>query len=139
MIIKRVAIKNFGRIHDRTMEFAPGMNVLYGENESGKTTTHTFVKSMLYGSRGREDGPPVRMRIQSICPGKIRRYTAESSGSKTEEKISVCQEIFIKKIRRVNFSVRTTERSWISNRGIWTRFWAASARRSTKIQFRSLS
>ena len=56
MIIKRVAIKNFGRIHDRTMEFAPGMNVLYGENESGKTTTHTFVKSMLYGiqrQRGR--------------------------------------------------------------------------------------
>lgn len=56
MIIKRVAIKNFGRIHDRTMEFSPGMNVLYGENESGKTTTHTFVKSMLYGiqrQRGR--------------------------------------------------------------------------------------
>ena len=33
------------------MEFSPGMNVLYGENESGKTTTHTFVKSMLYGVR----------------------------------------------------------------------------------------
>lgn len=49
MIIKRINIKNFGKIHDRTMEFSPGINVLYGENESGKTTVHTFVKCMLYG------------------------------------------------------------------------------------------
>ncbi|MFR7396103.1 MAG: ATP-binding protein [Blautia wexlerae] len=36
-----------GEIHDRTLEFSPGINVLYGENESGKTTVHTFIKSML--------------------------------------------------------------------------------------------
>lgn len=56
MIIKRFTIKNFGKIHDKTMELSPGINVLYGENESGKTTVHTFLKSMLYGiqrQRGR--------------------------------------------------------------------------------------
>jgi len=56
MIIKRITVKNFGRLHDRTMELSPGINLLYGENESGKTTTHVFVKSMLYGiqrQRGR--------------------------------------------------------------------------------------
>lgn len=56
MIIKRFTIKNFGKIHDKTMELSPGMNVLYGENESGKTTVHTFLKSMFYGvqrQRGR--------------------------------------------------------------------------------------
>lgn len=56
MIIKRISVRNFGRLHNRTMEFSPGINVLCGENESGKTTTHTFVKSMLYGiqrQRGR--------------------------------------------------------------------------------------
>lgn len=51
MIIKRITVKNFGRLHDRTMELSPGINLLYGENESGKTTTHVFVKSMLYGIR----------------------------------------------------------------------------------------
>ena len=49
MVIKRLKIKNFGKIHDRNMDFSPGMNVLYGENESGKTTTYTFLKSMFYG------------------------------------------------------------------------------------------
>ena len=56
MIIKRISIENFGKIRNKTMEFSPGMNILYGENESGKTTAHTFVKSMLYGiqrQRGR--------------------------------------------------------------------------------------
>lgn len=49
MIIRRLTIKNFGKIHEKTMKFSPGINVLYGENESGKTTVHTFLKSMLYG------------------------------------------------------------------------------------------
>ena len=56
MVIKRLTIRNFGKIHNRTMELSPGINVLYGENESGKTTFHTFIKSMLYGitrQRGR--------------------------------------------------------------------------------------
>ena len=56
MIIKRITVRNFGKLQDRTMEFSDGINVLYGDNESGKTTTHTFVRSMLYGiqrQRGR--------------------------------------------------------------------------------------
>ena len=49
MIIRQLNIKNFGKIHDKTLEFSPGINVLYGENESGKTTIHTFIKSMFFG------------------------------------------------------------------------------------------
>lgn len=36
------------------MTFQDGINLIYGENESGKTTLHTFIKSMLFGlERGR--------------------------------------------------------------------------------------
>lgn len=49
MEIKRLAINNFGKLHNRDIKFSPGINVLYGENESGKTTVHTFIKSMFYG------------------------------------------------------------------------------------------
>ena len=51
MVIRRLKIKNFGKIRDKDMELSPGINVLYGENESGKTTTHTFIRSMFYGVR----------------------------------------------------------------------------------------
>lgn len=49
MIIRRLNIKNFGKIHDRTLEFSPGINVIYGEDAGEKTTIHTFIRSMLYG------------------------------------------------------------------------------------------
>ena len=49
MIIRQLNIKSFGKIQDKTLEFSPGINVLYGENESGKTTIHTFIKSMFFG------------------------------------------------------------------------------------------
>lgn len=49
MIIRQITIKNFGKLHEKTITFSPGINVLYGENESGKTTVHQFIKGMFYG------------------------------------------------------------------------------------------
>ena len=56
MKIDKIMIRNFGKIHDKSLELGDGINVLYGENESGKTTIHTFLKGMFFGisrSRGR--------------------------------------------------------------------------------------
>lgn len=49
MVIKKIKIKNFGKVQEKEWELSPGMNVLYGENESGKTTMHMFLKSMFFG------------------------------------------------------------------------------------------
>ncbi len=51
MVIRRLKIRNFGKIRDKEVELSPGLNVLYGENESGKTTMHTFIRSMFFGVR----------------------------------------------------------------------------------------
>lgn len=67
MVIKKLVINNFGKIHNREIKFSPGINVLYGENESGKTTIHTFVKAMLYGvqrMRGRAANHDVYSRYE---------------------------------------------------------------------------
>lgn len=56
MKIKHINIRNFGQFHNRQFSFSPGLNVVYGENESGKSTLHTFLVSMLFGmekARGR--------------------------------------------------------------------------------------
>lgn len=42
-------IKGFGKFHDRTITFQNGLNVVYGKNEAGKSTIHTFIRGMLFG------------------------------------------------------------------------------------------
>ena len=40
--------------------FAPGINVIYGANEAGKTTLHDFLTAMLFGmEKGRGRGSAV--------------------------------------------------------------------------------
>ena len=54
MKIKELRLKNFGKFTDKDICFSDGLNVIYGENESGKSTIHTFIRAMLFGmTRGR--------------------------------------------------------------------------------------
>lgn len=47
-------ISGFGKFHDRDLTFEDGLNIVYGKNEAGKSTLHTFIRSMLFGlERGR--------------------------------------------------------------------------------------
>lgn len=56
MKIRQILINNFGKFNNQSFSFSPGLNVVYGENESGKSTLHTFLLAMLFGiekGRGR--------------------------------------------------------------------------------------
>ena len=56
MQIKEAKIFNFGKLQNKKVMFSPGINVVYGKNEAGKTTLHTFLTAMLFGlekGRGR--------------------------------------------------------------------------------------
>lgn len=49
MIIKEVNIGKFGKLENKKYQFAPRINVIYGANESGKSTLMQFLKAMLFG------------------------------------------------------------------------------------------
>ena len=49
MIIERIAIGSFGNLSDVSFEFGPGVNVISGQNESGKSMVAAFIRYMLYG------------------------------------------------------------------------------------------
>ena len=56
MQIDRASIFRFGKLADKTVDFVPGINIVYGKNEAGKTTLHAFLTAMLFGlekGRGR--------------------------------------------------------------------------------------
>lgn len=50
MKINKIYISAFGKLKDFTVEFSDGLNVIYGNNEDGKSTVFAFVKSMFYGT-----------------------------------------------------------------------------------------
>ncbi|MBZ4665986.1 AAA family ATPase [Mahella sp.] len=49
MIIRKLYISNFGKFKDNIIELKPGLNVIYGVNEAGKSTIRSFIEGMLYG------------------------------------------------------------------------------------------
>lgn len=61
MQIKEAKIFNFGKLQQREFRFEPGINIVYGPNEAGKSTLHAFLVAMLFGmektrGRGAKDG-----------------------------------------------------------------------------------
>lgn len=78
MRIISIHIDEFGMLENRDFTFAPGMNILEGHNESGKSTLLAFIKFMLYGApaRGTGDAVPERTR-------RLNWRTGRAAGSMT--------------------------------------------------------
>ncbi len=49
MRIKELNIKAFGRFWDKKIVLDNGLNIVYGLNEKGKSTIHSFIEAMLFG------------------------------------------------------------------------------------------
>lgn len=49
MIITSLEIFGFGKFHQFSLHFSDKYNVIYGENEAGKSTLHSFIRAMLFG------------------------------------------------------------------------------------------
>ncbi|MDA8442258.1 MAG: AAA family ATPase [Peptococcaceae bacterium] len=49
MKIDRLQLDGFGKFSEKILELGPGFNVIFGENESGKSTLQNFLRGMLFG------------------------------------------------------------------------------------------
>ena len=76
MKIVRVHVNHFGKLSNRTFSFDDGIVLISGENESGKTTLHTFIGAMLFGlERGRGRSSQTNTRANTF-PGTAAVPTA---------------------------------------------------------------
>ena len=49
MKLLELHLAGFGRLVDQTFTFAPGLNLIYGPNEAGKSTLQRAIMALLYG------------------------------------------------------------------------------------------
>src|SRR5690625_1156785 len=49
MKLKELKLIGFGKFNNKSIELSEGINIIYGENEAGKTTLHNFINGMFYG------------------------------------------------------------------------------------------
>ena len=59
MKINNLKINGFGKLKNRNLNLENGINIIYGENESGKSTCLKFISSMLYGSSKNKNGKEI--------------------------------------------------------------------------------
>ncbi len=73
MKIKGLYPESFGKFKDGNITFSDGLNLIYGENEAGKSTLFAFLKGMLFGiekPRGRvAKGQPYEKHKPWDTPG----------------------------------------------------------------------
>ena len=49
MKINNIKINGFGKLKNKDIKLSDGLNVVYGENEAGKSTLLKFLPAMFYG------------------------------------------------------------------------------------------
>lgn len=67
MVIRELILKNFGKFQNWSFRLEEGINIVYGENESGKSTLHAFIQCMLFGLK--------KMRGRAARTDSYTRYT----------------------------------------------------------------
>ena len=49
MKLRRLEINGFGKFNDFQLQLKDGLNVVYGYNESGKSTLAAFIRAIFFG------------------------------------------------------------------------------------------
>ena len=70
MRIEKICMESFMGKKDFTLTLAPGVNILEGDNESGKTTVADFIRFMLYGASSKGIGGALSERQRFLGFGE---------------------------------------------------------------------
>ncbi len=70
MKIDKIEINAFGKLKNFSLDFSDNINVVFGENENGKSTVMAFIKAMFYGFGKKPTG----------ALGEMEKYTPWQGG-----------------------------------------------------------
>lgn len=106
MKILSLHIDGFGKLNDLDLSFEDGLNVLYGKNEAGKSTLHTFIRGMLFGIERQRGRASKMIPIPALNHGPVQGLIRDGSVWKAREKSSGLNADFKKGIKALRSSMK---------------------------------
>ena len=76
MKINHFKINGFGKLSNKEIELNNNINIIYGKNESGKSTLLKFISSMLYGASKTKNGKDIA-DFDKYKPWKAEEYSGK--------------------------------------------------------------
>ena len=95
MKILELHINSFGKLKNKHIRFSDRFNLIYGYNEAGKSTIHSFIKAMLFGMD--------RTRVRANLNDAWSRYLPWDLGADYSGSMKVSYKDSVYRIER-NFS-----------------------------------
>lgn len=132
MIIREANIGKFGKLENQKYQFAPQINVIYGANESGKSTLMQFLKAMLFGL----EKTRVRKTLDTYNryePWDTPAYFYGSMMFETGQQQFLLERNFYYKEKRARLVISGTVRNFLWNTEIWTCCLVMSVQQPMKI------
>jgi len=78
MKINNLKINGFGKIENKEINLKDGINIIYGENESGKSTILKFITSMFFGLTKNKNGGTIPEN-EKYTPWKAEEFSGKIS------------------------------------------------------------
>ena len=78
MKIKNLKINGFGAIKNKEISFNDGINIIYGKNETGKSTILKYIISMFYGLSKNKNGGTIP-EVEKYEPWKNEEFSGKIS------------------------------------------------------------
>ena len=109
MKINHLKVNGFGKLSEKEIKFENGINIIYGENEAGKSTLLKFISCMFYGTSRNKNGKNIS-DFEKYKPWKTEEYSGTIDYRlDNEEEYSVYREF-----KRKNPTVYDSEKQDIT-------------------------
>ena len=76
MKIKHLKINGFGKLKQKEINLQDGINVIYGENEAGKSSLLKFISCMFYGASKNKNGKDIS-DFEKYKPWKTEEFSGK--------------------------------------------------------------
>ena len=109
-------ISGFGKFHNTSVSFEDGINIVYGKNEAGKSTIHTFIRGMLFGIE--------RQRGRAARTDTYSKYEPwENSGTYPTVLYTALSGAFRRIKKNLSLLMKPWEKRLSRPRHLWMSFW----------------